>query len=150
MMTQPERSEPCDDAARYKERAATDIVKAFCILAIASFLFFAWIAGGQATRVVLWVAHVSVSHPDMSDGEIAAILRALGSTETGHPVEDERRVRSLKANGRAVPSTYPEADLIHLTPVPERLLDLKIGLKSDVERTWLSRSELSTIKSPKR
>lgn len=104
-----------------------------------------------ANRAVPCVVSRGFGHPKMSDGQIAAILRALGSSKTHHSAADESRVRPSQTDVQPVASNSPaEAGLAYLTPVPQRLLDLKVDLSPDAESEWWAASELSTIKSSAR
>ena len=86
----------------------------------------------------------------MSDSQIDAILRALGSNGVHARASHDGDVRSPRENAKTPASGSTEAALIQLTPVPDRLLDLNVAWISSLEEAWLSRSDLKGAKSFKR
>ena len=86
----------------------------------------------------------------MSNAQIDAILRALGSSSVDNYVGIDGYVRSARANDKAAASASAEASLVHLTPVPDRLLDLSIERNYELEQSWLLQSELKGARTFKR
>eukprot|EP00892_Ulva_mutabilis_P005081 jgi/Ulvmu1/2945/UM149_0028.1 len=87
----------------------------------------------------------------MSDAQIDAILRALGSKSAHDAAARDVGVRfppdRVKKNAA---SASAEAGVAELTQVPERLLDLKAAWIAESEGVWISQSELATRNSLKR